>query len=203
MKKIITLFALGATMMVQAQKVNIWIDITDKSLIQSHLDKANEAVNILAGNLTNIEYLKKINLKLQVSKLSHNPFAEQFRLINTKAIMHDAVEKDNTVLMKKSGALISSLIKNSLNSDKFKYEHSENTAIYDNLSVFLDNGNKADIILIFSDFQENTTLSSKPLDFGDTVIHGIITARDGKVRMGSVNFWKKVLPGIKMKGNFN
>ena len=202
MKKIIILLTLIATTAIQAQSVNIWIDITDGSLIETHLEKAKEAVRILVGNKS-MDQMRKLNMKLQVSKLSHNQFAKQYPIIDVKLLTNKAAKLGTGFMEDKAMKDVKFRINKALDISNFTYENSRNTAIYDNLSRFIKNKGKSDIILIFSDFEENTTKSKEPLNFGTSKIFGIISAPDGVVNMEKVYFWEQVLiPQITFSGDF-
>lgn len=176
----------------QAQKeVYIWIDITDKALIETNVNNAKEALQML----TNVHTMAPVNIA--VFKGSHKLLGSEIGYVKVSRGNHGskAVSMQN---YKNSRAAAFKL----LDMKNFDYESSQRTALYSSIANALSNGYPIDEAVIFSDLKENLVDKAKvaPLKFkSNTVVKGVVP---DDVVQETINFWKKVAPGIKLSNRY-
>ena len=171
----------------QDKTVYIFIDLTDEELIETHLNKAKDAVDVLVG-----EYKGK-SLKIKFLKITHNPFPAKLKnvIIPKPDMTKPATARKGPIrkaIMQAKAMLVPS---------NFQYENSPNTAIYASLKRQLLNKRAFDKAIIFSDLMENTDLNAKPLDVMDKEIFSVISIRpNGEVCQTCLSYWSNILPNM-------
>ena len=193
MRNLLLLLIMLVSMTAQAQKtVYMFIDLTDESLIETHLSKAKDAIDVLVSECPGK------SLRIKFLKITHNPFPAKLKDVTIPA------PDMSKPTMARRGPILRAIqaAKSVLVPNNFKYENSPNTAIYASLKRQFINKKAFDKAIIFSDLEENTDTKAAQLDVMDKEIFGVISVREN-VHAGSINYWTKVLPGMIMDSAYD